>query len=123
MLCKFKYIARAAVIILLALSGCAALLTGKSATYERVVAQFEATVTSAEFVHHGPSTIVRKWIGPVRYAVINADPFQATIVRYNMNILAELTGLQVDQVGRSSNPISTSCSARAANCANPLPPP
>ena len=98
MLCKIKSIPRGAVAILLALSGCAALPMGRPATYERVVAQFEATVTSAEFVHHGPSTIVRKWTGPVRFAVINADPFQAAIVRYNMEVLAKLTGLQVDLV-------------------------
>ena len=81
------------------LSGCAALPTGKSMTYERVVAQFAATVTSAEFVHRGPSTIVRKWTGPVRYAVVNADPFQTAIIRHNMETLGTLTGLQVDQVG------------------------
>ena len=90
---------RSALILALTLSGCAALPSGKPATYERVVAQFVATVTSAEFVHHGPSTIVRKWTGPVRYAVINADPVQAAIVGHNMSVLRDLTGLQVDQVG------------------------
>ena len=36
---------RTALILALTLSGCAALPTGKPATYERVVAQFVATVT------------------------------------------------------------------------------
>ena len=95
---KFKSFPGVAVVILLMLSGCAVLPTGKSATYEHVVAQFEATVTSAEFIHHGPSTIVRKGTGPMPFAVINADPFQTAIIRYNMGVLAEFTGLQVDQV-------------------------
>lgn len=86
-----------------ALSGCTALPSLQTANYERVVAQFEATVTSAEFVHRGPTAVVRKWRGPVRYAVLNADPFQAAIIQHNMETLQGLTGIRIIQVDPSQN--------------------
>ena len=44
--CVIKMFRPVAVVVLMALPGCAALPTGKLVTFERVVAQFEATVTA-----------------------------------------------------------------------------